>query len=368
MGALRASTYSRMSAPTFQVTLQDLSFHRLIVTATPNTHVASLIEQFREVAHPDTRNQRIFLMREDGPLRRGTLGDNGIREDVKLIVVYGKNTACIHPKPITPYLYEWIEEGHILFYDPTRMEEEDVLIPMANIPLPHRPKTYHADCTELLAEHNEWITGQEYRFFLTQAPPNSIWPFPWCPSENQVEQNRIIHYQPSVGPNFPLNITLYPEGLPSDSHGLMGLDPFSSVKGTLHSIKLYATVKPLPASSHGDYECKYHFNVFLKGPIEIYDDRSTIIASFEEEALCVIKYDQMVRCDEFGGPLLPKAIANAMANAENAEANAENAEANAENAVANAVENRNQGGRSKQSKRSKRSKNKRKTRRIKRRV
>ena len=317
----------------FHVTLQDLSFHRLTVLSTPNTHVASLIEQFREVAPSYTKNQRIILMREDGPLRRGTLGENGIREDITLIVAYGENTACIHPEPIAPYLYEWIEEV-IEFDEPI---------------LKSRPKTYHADCTDLLAEHNEWTIGEEYRFFLTDAPPRVQRSFP----SDRFEENGIVHYVPSVGPDFPLNITLYPQGIPSDSHETMRLDPFSSVKGTLDRIKLRVIIKPI----HDDYECKYQFNVFLKGPIEIRDDLGTIIASFDE-AVCMMKYDQMVRCDEFGGPVIPKAIANAE--------NAENVVENAANAVENAAENRNQGGkRSKQSKQSTRSKrSKRKTRRT----
>jgi len=317
-----------MNTPTFHVTLLDLSFHRLTVPSTPNTHVASLIEQFREVAPSDTKNQRILLMREDGPLRRGTLGENGIREDITLIVAYGENTACIHPEPIAPYLYEWIEE--VIDFDEPILKSQ-------------RPKTYHADCTELLAEHNEWTIGEEYRFFLTDAPPRVQRSFP----SDRFEENGIVHYVPSVGPDFPLNITLYPEGIPSDSHNLMRLDPFSSVKGTLHSIKLRVTIKP----THDDYECKYQFNVFLKGPIEIRD--RGVIASVGEEAICMMKYDQMVRCDEFGGPAIPKAMANAMANA-------------AENA-ANAAENRNQGGkrskRSKQSTRSKKTKRKTRTKR-----
>ena len=344
-----------MSA-TFQVTLHDFAGNTITANCTPNKSIASLIEDFRKVAPDINKKQRIILMKEDqSQLRRGTLGDNGIRNATSLFVLYTENTACIDSEPITPYVYGWIQEKAILLYDPTRMEEEEPF-PMANIPLPHRPKTYHADCTELLAEYNEWITGQEYRFFLTHAPPRVQRSFPWHRPYNQVEQNRIIHYVPTVGPDFPLNITLYPQGLPSDSHDLMWLDPFSSVKGTLHSIKLYVTITPLRAPRHGDYECKYHFNVFLKGPIEIRDDHG-IIESFEE-AFCVIKYDHIVTCDEFGGPMIPKAVANAVTEAV---ANAVEAATNATSA-ANAA-NRNQGGR--RSKRSKKSK-KRKTRRIKR--
>lgn len=343
------------AAPTFQVTLHDFAGNTITANCTPHTPLSTLIEQFRKVSPESNKKQRIILMKKDqSQMRRGTLGDNGIRSATSLFVLYTENTACIDPEPITPYVYGWIQEKAILFYDPTRMEEEEQEEPvsMEDIPLPHRPKTYHADCTELLAEHNEWTIGEEYRFFLTHAPPRVQRSFPWYPSENQVEQNRIIHYVPTIGPDFPLNITLYPRGLPSDSHDLMWLDPFSSVKGTLHSIKLYVTITPLRASRHGEYECKYHFNVFLKGPIEIRDDHGTFVDSFEE-AFCVIKYDHIVTCDDMGGPLVPKAVANAVANAVEAVANAANAA------------NRNQGGR--RSKRSKRSK-KRKTRRIKRRV
>jgi len=95
--------------------------------------------------------------------------------------------------------------------------------------------------------------------------------------------------------------------------------------------------------------------VFLKGPIEIRDDRGVFVDSFNKEVVCMIKYDQIVTCDD-RGPMIPDAVASAV-------------EAVAlQEAVANANANtahRNQGG--KRSTRS-RSKPKRKTRRTKRRV
>ncbi len=210
---------------------------------------------------------------------------------------------------------------------------------MEALPMPRRLKTYHAD-TNLLAEYNGWTIGQEYLFFLTTAPPKVQWFFPLY----RLEENEIVRYMPSVGPDFPLNITLYPQGIPSDSHETIGLRPFSSVRGMLHKIKLQMTITPInPMNNAENYNTfQYQFNVFLKGPIEIQDDRGTIIASVGEEAIGMIKYDQMVRCDPMGG--LPDAVTNG--------------------ASANA--NRNQGG--KRSRRSKRSKPKRKTRRTKRRV
>jgi hypothetical protein len=352
-----------MSAPTFQVTLHDFPGNTITIPSTSHTPLTNLIETFREVV-PNSKKKRIILTWEDRRLKRGTLGDNGIHNTVTLFVIYTENTACIDPEPITPYLYEWIEEGHILLYDPTHQEQDEqdeqeepepILIPMADIPLPHRPKTYHADCTELLAEYNEWTIGEEYRFFLTDAPPRVQRSFPWYRFENTVEKNRIIRYVPFVGPDFPLNITLYQHGIPSDSHDLMWLGPFSSVKGTLHSIKLHVTIKPLPAPTHGDYECKYHFNVFLKGPIEIRDDRGVFVDSFNKEVVCMIKYDQIVTCDD-RGPMIPDAVASAVEEAVATEV----ANANAVEEVAN----RNQGGRRSRSK----SKPKRKTRRTKRRV
>jgi hypothetical protein len=352
---------------TFQVTLQDLPGYHITADCTPNKRISALIEQFREEAGIPSINkrQRITLTRKEGELKKETLGENGIRNTITLMVAYHGDISCIAPEPIAPHVYTWIyQQKPILFYDPTRQEQEAVLISMEDIPLPHRAKTYHADCTELLAEYNEWITGQEYRFFLTHAPPRVQRSFPWYRSDNQVEKNRIIRYVPTVGPDFPLNITLYPQGLPSDSHGLMWLDPFSSVKGTLHSIKLYVTVKPLPAPTHGDYECKYHFNVFLKGPIEIRDDHGTFVESFEEEAFCVIKYDHIVTCDDMGGPMIPDAVANAVAEAVEAVASA-----NA-GPTANAA-NRNQGGRRLTRSKPKpkpKPKPKRKTRRTKRRI
>lgn len=326
----------------FEVTLHDLANNTITANYTPNTPIVNLIEDFRKVAPDINKKQRIILLRENRQLKRGTLGDNGIRSATSLFVVYTENTACIDPEPITPYVYEWIEEGAILFYDPTCNKD----VPLAHIPMTRRYNTYHAN-TDLLAEYNEWITGQTYRFFLTHASPRAQRSFP----SDRFEPNGIVHYQPLVDPHSPLNITLYPEGIPSDSHETMGLNPFSSVKGTLHSIKLRVTIEL--AENEEEYECNYQFNVFLKGPIEIRDDRSTIIRSLGEEAMCVIKYDQIVKCDEYGEPMIPK-----VENAANANAVA--------GAVAVAVANRNQGGsRSKKSKRSGRSK---KTRRTKRRI
>jgi hypothetical protein len=316
---------------TFQVTLHDLAGNTLTIPCTPHTSLVNLIEDFREVSPDINKTQRIILLKKDqSQLKRGTLGDNGIRSATTLFVVYTENIACADPEPITPYVYEWIEMGAIDFDEP--------ILPSL--------KTYHAN-TDLLAEYNEWIMGQAYRFFLTHASPRAQRSFP----SDRFEPNGIVHYQPLVGPDSPLHITLYPEGIPSDSHETMGLAPFSSVKGTLHSIKLRVTIKP----ARDDYECKYLFNVFLKGPIEIRDDRSTIIRSLGEEALCMMKYDQIVKCDEYGGPMIPK-----VANAVNEVAN---------EVATNAAANRSQGGRrSRRSKRSKRSKRSQKTRRTKRRI
>jgi hypothetical protein len=269
-------------------------------------------------------------------LEQGTLGENGIRNTITLMVAYHGDISCIDPEPIAPHVYQWIyQQEPILFYDPTRQED----VPMEALPMPRRLKTYHAD-TNLLAEYNGWTIGQEYLFFLTTAPPKVQWFFPLY----RLEENEIVRYMPSVGPDFPLNITLYPQGIPSDSHETIGLRPFSSVRGMLHKIKLQMTITPInPMNNAENYNTfQYQFNVFLKGPIEIQDDRGTIIASVGEEAIGMIKYDQMVRCDPMGG--LPDAVTNG--------------------ASANA--NRNQGG--KRSRRSKRSKPKRKTRRTKRRV
>jgi len=351
----------------FQVTLLDLAGHHITIPSTPYTPLTTLIETFRKTAKiPNSKKKRIILTWEDRRLKRGTLEDNGIHNTATLFVIYAENTACIDPEPITPYLYEWIEEGHILFCDPTHQEQEAV--PMADIPLPHRPKTYHADCTELLAEYNEWTIGEEYRFFLTDAPPRVQRSFPWYRFENAVEKNRIIRYVPFVGPDFPLNITLYQQGIPSDSHDLIWLGPFSSVKGTLHSIKLHVTIKP----TRNDYECRYHFNVFLKGPIEIRDDRGVFVDSFNKEVVCMIKYDQIVTCDD-RGPMIPDAVASAVEEAVVEAATevalqeaTENANANA-GPAANAA-NRNQGGRRSRRSKSKPKPKKRKTRRTKRRV
>ena len=334
-----------MSASTFEVTLHDLpGYHITIANCTPNTRISTLIEQFREEAGIPSINkrQRITLTRREGELKRETLGENGIQNTITLMVAYHGDISCIDPEPIAPHIYEWIyQQKPILFYDPSRQED----VPMTAIPIPRRLKTYHAD-TDLLAKHNGLIIGQEYLFFLTTAPPKVQWFFPLY----RLEENEIVRYMPSVGPDFPLNVTLYPQGIPSDSHETIGLSPFSSVRGMLHKIKLQMTVKP--GKPGEDYDTfNYQFNVFLKGPIEIHDNRGTIIASVGEEAICMIKYDQIMRCDPMGSPVLPDAVTHA----------------NAENAAENAVANNAQGGKRSKSKRSK-SKPKRKMRRTRKRV
>jgi hypothetical protein len=134
----------------------------------------------------------------------------------------------------------------------------------------------------------------------------------------------------------------------------------------INNARLVNNAKPInnvkPINNAENYNTfHYQFNVFLKGPIEIRDDRGMIIASVGEEAICMIKYDQIVGCHPMGGPDLPDAVTNG-ASANGASANA-NTNANATNATNANATNRNQGGR-----RSTRSKSKRKTRRTNRRV
>ena len=281
---------------TFEVTLHDLAGNTITIPSTPNKSIASLIEQFRETANIPLINkrQKIVLIKEGAPLE-GTLGENGIQKETTLLVAYQGKISCIDPDLIL-YLHEWINRGFILFYDPTRYDPTQEPVPMAHIPLPHRPKTYHADCNDLFEELNDWTIGEEYLFFLTPAPPQEPMSFPF--------HDTMAHYVPSVG---PLNITLYPHGVHSASHDTMSLRPFSSVRGTLHGIKLYMTIKRSSKqnrSTKDDYECKYQFRVYLQGPIEIRDERG-IIASLGEEALCMMKYDHIVACDDTGQPEIP---------------------------------------------------------------
>ena len=270
-----------MSAPSkFQVTLFDLLGHTITIPSTPNTLVSTLAEQFREVS--PIKDKRIILTREEGPLKRGTLGENGIQSTITLLVLYGKNTACIYPEPIAPQLHEWIKE------------ELEFVEPLDNA---IGYKTHTADCTDLIAEYNEWTIGKEYLFFLTAAPlqdpisrPSDLF-------------KRTIRYVPSIGPDSRLNITLYPNGIPSELHDTMRLSPFSSVRGTLHQIKLRLTKRRVG----DDYVFRYQFLVFLQGPIEIRDPQGTLLQSLDAQAVCMMKYDQIVVCDETGQPVLPVA-------------------------------------------------------------
>lgn len=280
-----------MSAPTFQVTLLDLLGHTITTLSTPNTLISTLIEQFREGNPNNIKNQKIILTSKEGPLKRGTLRENGILDTITLMVVYsdyGENTACIYPEPIAPQLHEWIKETFLTFVEP----------------LDNDPgyKTHTADYTDIIAEYNEWTIGKEYLFFLTTAPLQDPISFPSDLFE------RTIRYVPSIGPHTHLNITLYPNGIPSDSHDTMGLAPFSSVRGTLHQIKLRLTKRLVGE----EYVFHYQFLVFLQGPIDIYDDRGTILSSFDAQAVCMLKYDQIVVCDEMGQPVMPAAMPTAM--------------------------------------------------------
>ena len=311
-GLRPVSPYSRMSR--FQVTLFDLPGHTITIPSTPNTLVSTLAEQFREVS--PIKDKRIILTREEGPLKRGTLGENGIRNTITLLVLYGENTACIYPEPIAPHLHEWIKETFLEFVEPL-----DNAIGY---------KTHTADYTDLIAEYNEWTIGKEYLFFVKAAPlqdPMSLY-------SDLFE--RTIRYVPSIGPDSRLNITLYPNGIPSNSHDPMRLSPFSSVRGTLHQIKLRLTKRRVG----DDYVFRYQFLVFLQGPIEIRDPQGTLLQSLDAQTVCMMKYDQIVVCDEMGQPDIPdKTILNAV-----------------HNEVHNEVQDNPQGGKRSKSKKSKKSK------------
>jgi hypothetical protein len=272
-----------MSAPNeFNVTVRDLVGHTITIPSTPYTTVFFLINQFREVILNKNKNKRIILTSEKGPLKRGTLKKNGIRDTITLMVVYDKNTACIQPEPIADYLHEWIDYEFITFEEPLKNDPEEM--------------THHADCTDLIAEHNGWIRDQEYLFFVTVAPfldPISF------PSE---QFDMMIHYEPLADRDSPLSITLFPDGVGEDStKELMHLTPFSSVKGTLHRITL--TINKTREGSA--YVFKYQFDVIIQGPIDIHDDRGMIISSLDAPTQCKIRYDHIVRCDEMEQPDLP---------------------------------------------------------------
>jgi hypothetical protein len=276
---------------TFQVTVLDLLGHTITTLSTPNTLVSTLIEQFREGNPNNIKNQKIILTSKEGPLKRGTLRENGILDTITLMVVYsdyGENIACIYPEPIARHLHEWIKETY-----------HEFVKPLDNDP---GYKTHIADYTDIIAEYNEWTIGKEYLFFLTAAPlqdPISLY-------SNLF--GTMIHYVPSIGPHTHLNITLYPNGIPSDSHDTMRLSPFSSVRGRLHQIKLRLTKRLVG----GEYVFHYQFLVFLQGPIDIYDDRGTILSSFDAQTVCMLKYDQIVMCDEMGQPVMPAEMPTAM--------------------------------------------------------
>jgi len=324
-----------MSASTFEVTLRDLSDGYMIIEdCTPNTPVSTLIEKFLPVAPIENKKQRIILTRDGPPLERGTLGENGVRKEILLLVAYAENMACIHPDPIAPYLHDLIEEEMIEFVGP-----------LENAP---ERKTHTADCTELLAGHNGWTEGEEYLFFVTDLDPLEPMSF----LSDQFET--MIHYVPFTDRYSPLNIILFPNGVGEDStQEPMRLPSFSSVKGTFHAIKLRITKK----RERGEYTFKYQFHVILQGPIEFRDPYGALLRSLDAEARCMIRYDQIVRCNKRGRPALPE-IPEIHYEVPY-ETQAANTKANARPA------NRNQGGR--RSRRSK-SKPKRKTRRTKRRV
>lgn len=275
---------------TFQVTLRDLLGHTITIPSTPNTIVFFLIKQFREVI--PIKNKRIILTSEKGPLKRGTLGKNGIRDTITLMVVYDKNTACIQPEPIALYLHEWIDYEFIIFEKPLENDPKEM--------------THHADCTDLIAEHNGWIKDQEYLFFLTAAPLQDPMSF----LSEQFE--RTIRYEPLTDRDSPLNIMLFPDGVGEDpTQELMRLTPFSSVRGTLHRI----TLKINKTREERDYVFKYQFYVILQGPIEIRDPQGTLLLSLDAHARYMIRYDQIVRCDEMEQPDIPdKTILNAVHN------------------------------------------------------
>jgi hypothetical protein len=326
---------------TFQVTLFDLSGHTITIPSTPDMLVSTLIEHFRKVSPNNSKNKKIILTGEKGPLKKRTLGENGIHGEITLMAIYGsygENIACINPEPIAPYLHEWIECRDITFPEPLQAVD--------------RYKTYHSnDCTNILAPHNGWKKGKEYLFFVTDTPQHPLDPVSF-PSDllnkdgketdgketdgketDGKKTDGDIWYESYIGrivDHFPLDIMLYPHGLPNGMgedvphgigadvpHGIgedvpngMGADVlyeqkrlpnFSSVRGTLDAITLHLTTR-----KRANVVFRYKFMVMLRGPIEIRDPQGTLLRSLDADARCSIKYDHIVMCDHMEQPVLPQ--------------------------------------------------------------
>jgi len=283
-----------MSAPSeFNVTLFDLSGHTITIPSTPDMLVSTLIEQFRKVSPNNIKNKKIILTGEKGPLKKRTLGENGIHGEITLMAIYGsygENIACINPEPIAPYLHEWIEYGDITFPEPLQAVD--------------RYKTYHSnDCTNILAPHNGWEKDKEYLFFVTDTPQHPLDPVSF-PSDLLTKDGNI-RYESYIGrifDHFPLDIMLYPHGVGEDVlYEKKRLPNFSSVRGTLDAITLHLTT-----IKRANVVFTYKFMVMLRGPIEIRDPQGTLLRSLDADARCSIKYDHIVMCDHMEQPVLPQ--------------------------------------------------------------
>ena len=281
----------RMASDHFKVTVSDMTGRRVLVDCTPNKPISDLLNKFRVILPPMQKRQVIALMKDD--LSRvdlsGTVGTNNISGGDNLEAFYMGILSCINPNPIAEKLHHFIVHNKKQF--PFKAVKGTQILPSK------------IDCTELVAEHNNWNVNEESTFILTTTrnPRSEIWvsdvtempgykgPIKYI-SGFEAFKGTAMAYTYSEAQHDDREREVQPQTL--------RYQDMESIKGRLDKIVLEIGNKKQPEDEDAVYHREFELYVILKGPIEICDPRGTVkYSSDDPTATCRIIYDSIKTCD-----------------------------------------------------------------------
>jgi hypothetical protein len=280
----------RMASDQFKVTVSDMRGRRVPVDCTPNTPISDLLNKFRVILPSMQKRQVIALMKDD--LSRvdlsGTVGTNNISGGDNLEAFYMGILSCINPDPIAEKLHHFIVHNKQRFPFKAVMKEQ--FLP-------------EIDCTELVAEHNNWNVNEESTFILTTTrnPRSEIWVSDVITMSGYKGPIKYISGF-EVLKGMPMTYT-YSETQHDDrEHEVepqtLRYQDMESIKGRLDKIVLKIGNKKQSQDEDAGYHREFELYVILKGPIEICDPRGTVkYSSDDPTATCRITYDSIKTCD-----------------------------------------------------------------------
>jgi hypothetical protein len=280
-----------MASDHFKVTVSDMTGRRVLVDCTPNKPISDLLNKFRVILPPMQKRQVIALMKDD--LSRvdlsGTVGTNNISGGDNLEAFYMGILSCINPNPIAEKLHHFIVHNKKQF--PFKAVKGTQILPSK------------IDCTELVAEHNNWNVNEESTFILTTTrnPRSEIWvsdvtempgykgPIKYI-SGFEAFKGTAMAYTYSEAQHDDREREVQPQTL--------RYQDMESIKGRLDKIVLEIGNKKQPEDEDAVYHREFELYVILKGPIEICDPRGTVkYSSDDPTATCRIIYDSIKTCD-----------------------------------------------------------------------